>query len=406
MYSRFIERRVREALGDTRVVMICGARQSGKTTLAKQVSDQAIPFFTLDDLATFKTAATDPVNFVRELDRAVIDEVQKVPELISAIKVAVDAHPAPGRFLLTGSANLMTVPHVSDSLAGRMETVHLMPLAQVEIQEKPSSFLKQVFSGQAPSTRSATVGKALAEIVLAGGYPEALSRLKWARRQSWHLSYIDSIIQRDIGSLAQIEQLNLMPKFLRILAEYSGQLVNYSKLGAALGMNHVTTRKYVGVFENLFLVYALQPWHTNTLKRLIKTPKLHFLDSGLLASLKRITPESLHRDRSLLGPVLETFVLGELIKLVSWDDDRYEFWHFRDKGKNEVDIVMENGHGQIVGIEVKAAATVSQKDFSGLRHLAADCGDRFALGLVLYDHEYTLRFGDRMYTAPISTLWA
>lgn len=405
MYPRFIERRVREALTDTRVVMICGARQSGKTTLAAQISDQTLPFFTLDELATFRTATTDPVGFIREHDRAVIDEVQRVPELIPVIKVAVDTNPVPGRFLLTGSANLMTVPHVSDSLAGRIETVHLMPLAQSEIQDKPSSFLKQVFSGQAPSTRSATVGKALVEVVLAGGYPEAISRLKWERRQRWHLNYINSIIQRDIRSLARIEQLNLMPKFLRILAEHSGQLVNYSKLGSTLDMSHVTTRKYIGIFENLFLVHTLQPWYTNTLKRLVKTPKLHFLDAGLLAALKGITPKHLHRDRSRFGPILETFVFGELMKLAGWADDRYDFWHFRDKEKNEVDIVIENGQGQVVGIEVKAAATIAHKDFAGLRRLAADCGDRFVLGLVLYDHEYTLPFGDRMYVAPISTLW-
>ena len=198
----------------------------------------------------------------------------------------------------------------------------------------------------------------------------------------------------------------MMPKLLRVLAEYSGQLANYSRLGSMLGMNQVTTQKYVGILENLFLLHALKPWHANTLKRLVKTPKLHFLDSGLLASLKRIFPEHLRRDKSPLGPVLETFVLGELLKLASWDADRYEFSHFRDKDKNEVDIVMENSRGQVVGIEVKAAASASGKDFAGLRRLAAGCGDRFVMGLVLYDHEYTLSFGDRMYVAPISTLWA
>ena len=136
-----------------------------------------------------------------------------------------------------------------------------------------------------------------------------------------------------------------MPKFLRILADYSGQLVNYSKIGATLGMNHVTTRKYIGVLENLFLVHALQPWHTNSLKRLIKTPKLHFLDAGLLAALQHISPGHLHPDRSPLGPILETFVFGELMKLASWTGERYQFWHFRDKEKNEV----EHRHGKRQG---------------------------------------------------------
>ncbi len=406
MYPRFVERRVRESLGDTRVVLLCGPRQSGKTTLAQRIAADAIPFVTLDDATALDAASADPVGFVRGLDRAVIDEVQRAPDLILAIKTAVDADPRPGRFLLTGSADLMTLPRVADSLAGRMGIVRLLPLAQAELHDALPSFLDKTFSGQPPTSGAPVVGDDLVETVLAGGYPEALTRATWRRRQSWHLDYIEAILQRDLRDIARIEQLDLMPRLLRVLAEYSGQLVNYSGFGAPLGMNHVTTRKYVGLLENLFLVQSLPPWYTNALKRVTKSPKLHFLDAGLLAALRGITPAHLRRDRTPFGAMLETFVLGELLKIAGWADDRYIFSHFRDKERNEVDIVIEDGLGRILGIEVKASATVSTGDFAGLRRLAAATGERFALGLILYDHDQTVPFGERLAAAPVSTLWS
>lgn len=406
MYPRFAKHRVHEALTDTRVVLICGPRQSGKTTLARQIAGDDIPFFTLDDSSVLEAASNDPVGFLRGLDRAVIDEVHRAPGLILAIKEAVDTNPQPGRFLLTGSANLMTLPHLADSLAGRMGIIRLLPLAQAELRENQSSFLEQVFAGEAPESTAPIVGDDFVKAVLAGGYPEALARSGWRRRQNWHLDYVEAIIQRDVRDIARVEQLNAMPRLLRVLAEHSGQLVNYSGFGTMLGMNHVTTQKYVGVFENLFIVRALQPWYTNTLKRLTKSPKLHFLDSGLLATLKDISPDRLGRERTLFGPLLESFVFGELLKLASWAEDRFVFSHFRDKECNEVDLVIEDRRGRIIGIEVKASATVSKRDFSGLRRLAAACGDKFALGLVLYDHDRTVPFGERMAAAPLSTLWS
>ncbi len=405
MYPRFVEHRVREALTDTRVVLICGPRQSGKTTLARRVAGTDMPFVTLDDATVLDAATTDPVGFVRALDRAVVDEIQRAPGLILAIKAAVDNDPRTGRFLLTGSANLMTLPRVGDSLAGRISIIRLLPLAQAEVRGDSPRFLDQVFAGVPPDVTSLIVGDDLVETVLAGGYPEALTRTAWHRRRDWHLDYVEAIVQRDVRDIASVEQLSSMARLLRILAERSGQLVNYSGLGTPVGMNHVTTRKYIGVLENLFLVHALPAWHMNTLKRLGKAPKLHFLDAGLLAALRDLSPSRLRRDRTPFGPVLETFVFGELLKLAGWSDDRYTFSHFRDKERNEVDIVLEDGSGQVAGVKVKASATVSAGDFSGLRRLAHACGDRFALGLVLYDHDRVVPFGDRMLAVPVSALW-
>ena len=404
MYPRFIENRVNEALTYTRVVLVSGPRQSGKTTLARQIAAGRIRFLNLDDKTTLDAALADPVGFMRGLDRAVIDEIQRAPDLLLAIKTAVDADPRPGRFLLTGSSNIMTVPQVADSLAGRMKVVRLLPLAQAELRGRPSTFLDTAFEGQVPKTGDVVVGADMIERVLAGGYPEALTHSRWNTRQDWYLDYTEAIVQRDVRDTAQVEKIPLMPRLLRVLAEHSGQLVNYSSFGAPLGMNHFTTRRYTGVFESLYFLCSLQPWFSNALKRLTKTPKLHFLDAGLLAALRDVTPDRVKKDKALFGPVLETFVLAELLKLASWSDDRYEFSHFRDKERNEVDIVMEDRRGRVVGIKVKASATVTTRDFAGLRRLSEACGNRFVLGLVLHDHEHVVPFGERLFAAPISAL--
>jgi uncharacterized protein len=286
-----------------------------------------------------------------------------------------------------------------------MEIAELLPLSQSELRHKRCDFLERVLQGKAPAIGEPVVGTDLVQRVLSGGYPEVLQRTSWPRRQKWFLDYIKAVIERDVRDIAQIEHISQMPRLLRVLAQYSGQLTNYSGVGAPLGIGHATTHKYIDVFEQLFLIRSLQPWYTNELKRLVKTPKLHFLDSGLLAAMRSLSPARLVSDRMPFGALLETFVLAELLKLASWSDDRLEFFHFRDRYDNEVDIVIEDPRGHVVGIEVKASATVTTGDFSGLRKLAEACGKRFVLGLVLYDHDTLVPFGERLFATPISTLW-
>jgi predicted AAA+ superfamily ATPase len=406
MYERFAKIRIQEALADTRVVLISGPRQSGKTTLATDIAADEIPLFTLDEATVLAAVNNDPVGFLRGLDRAVIDEIQRAPNLLLAIKTEVDRDKTAGRFLLTGSANLMTIPKVADSLAGRMEVVKLLPLSQAEIMGAKSTVIDNAFKGLQPTVEKAVLGDNMIEIVLAGGYPEAITRKKWGRKQDWYQGYLDAIVQRDVRDVAQIEQLAIMPKLLSILAEHSGQLVNYSGMGGAVGLNHVTTQKYLSVFESLFIVHTLQPWFTNKLKRLTKSPKLHFLDSGLLAALRDISPEVVRKDKTSFGAVLETFVFSELQKIATWSEQRCSFSHYRDKDKNEVDIVLENRRGEVVGIEVKSSATVSGGDFSGMQKLAEACGDKFIQGLVLYDHDQIVPFAKNMFAAPLSSLWS
>ena len=405
LFPRFSAELVTTALKDTPVVMVTGPRQSGKTTLVRDLVAGNREFITLDDDTLLAAARSDPTGMVRALDRTTIDEVQRVPDLLRAIKKSVDDDRRAGRFLLTGSANILTLPQVSESLAGRMEVVNLLPLSRAEVRGKRSNFLKAAFDSRLVNPAEAVIGDNLIQAVLIGGYPEMLRRGDVKRRQAWARDYVKSIVQRDVRDIADIEKLDQMPRLLQVLAHHSGQLTNFTQIGGQIGFDDKTTRKYVAILEQLFLVRRVEPWFQNRLKRLIKTPKLHFIDSGLLSALLGATPERIAKDRSAFGSLLETFVISEILKQVSWFDEGCTVWHYRDKDQDEVDLVIEAGSGAMVGLEVKASATVNAGDFKGLRKLASACGDDFKLGLLVYDGERTAPFGERLFAGPVSCLW-
>lgn len=405
MYKRLTEHRVREALADTPVALVIGPRRAGKTTLVRAMGERGRDYLTLDDQTVLGAARLDPSGFIRGLDRAIIDEIQRVPELLLAIKKSVDEDYRPGRFLLTGSANVLTLPRVADSLAGRMETIHLLPLAQAEILGRKPSFLESLYAGNLQRPKDLIIGDELIRIVLAGGYPEAVSRASERRRQDWIRSYLTSVLTRDLREIAEIEKLTDLPKFVRLLAEHSGQLVNYSAFGGGIDVTYKTSQRYVGLLEQVFLVATLQPWYTNAIKRVIKTPKLHFLDSGVLAASRGLSLARVKADRSAFGALVEGFVFSEIMKLMAWSDIRLAPFHFRDQEGHEVDIVLEHDDGMIAGIEVKASATVTAGDLYGLKKLAQAAKDRFAFGVVLYDGDTIVPFGERLAAAPISCLW-
>lgn len=406
LFLRRIEPRIAEALLDTPVVLLAGPRQAGKTTLVRQIAEQqGLRYLTMDDELTLLSAREDPVGMIRSLDRAVIDEIQRAPQLLLAIKKSVDEDRRPGRFLLTGSANLMALPIVADSLAGRMETLSLLPLSQSEIESRSANWIDSVFSGRILKVGRPALGNDLIERVLRGGYPEAISRDSVRRRVAWARQYIDAIIQRDVRDVASIEKLDQLPRFLRALAQTAGQMCNYTQLGGQVGLDGKTASRYVGVFEQMYLLKRVDVWARNRLSRVVKTPKLQFIDSGLLAALLDLTIEEVHQDRTRFGTVLETFVFGELLKHTTTADSDYRLMYYRDADKVEVDVVIESAAGNLVGIEVKAAATVKERDLRGLKKLASLAGSQFKMGVLLYDGTETMPLGEGIWAAPLSTLW-
>jgi hypothetical protein len=395
-----------EAMRDTPVVLLAGPRQTGKTTLVRKVAAQeGLRYLTLDDELTRLSARDDPAGMIRSLDRAVIDEIQRAPELLLAIKRSVDEDRRPGRFLLTGSANLMLLPAVADSLAGRMETLSLLPLSQSEIELGVSNWLDCAFGGQLLQPGRPAIGPDLVERVLRGGYPEAVSRPSPRRRVVWARQYIDALVQRDVRDVAEVLKLDELPRLLRALAQTAGQMCNYAQLGSQLGLDGKTARRYVGLFEQMYLLQRVEVWARNRLGRVVKTPKLQLLDAGLLAALLDLNADAVAQDRTRFGHVLETFVFAELLKHATTSDGDYRLMTYRDADQFEVDIVIENAVGQVVGVEVKAAATVREADLRGLRKWAGRAGGLFKMGVLLYDGTETLPLGEGLWAAPLSTLW-
>ncbi len=405
LFTRRIEPRVAEAMADTPVVFLAGPRQAGKTTLVRQVAQGRLRYLTLDDDLTLLSAQQDPVGMIRSLDRAVIDEIQRAPQLLLAIKKSVDEDRRPGRFVLTGSANLMALPTVADSLAGRIETLSLLPLSQSEIEGCLTNWLDTVFAGQLPQPGSSARADDLVGRVLRGGYPEAISRSTARRRTTWARQYLDSIIQRDVPDVAGIERLDQLPRFLRALAQTAGQMCNYTQLAGQVGLDGKTAAKYVGIFEQMYLLKRVDVWARNRLNRVVKTPKLQFIDSGLLATLLDLTAQEVENDRTRFGNVLETFVFAELLKNTTTAEGDYRLMYYRDADKVEVDMVIENAAGQLVGVEVKATATVQESALRGLKKLSGLAGDSFKMGILLYDGDEIMPLGDRIWAAPLSTLW-
>lgn len=362
-------------------------------------------YLTMDDELTLFAAREDPVGMVRSLERAVIDEIQRAPQLLLAIKKSVDEDRRPGRFLLTGSANLMVMPAVADSLAGRMETLTLLPLSQSEMHGMATNWLDCVFAGSLPRITLPLVGEKLVEAVLKGGYPEAVSRTSSRRRGAWARQYTDALIERDVRDVAGVDKLSHLPRFLRALAQTAGQMCNYTQLGGQVALDGKTASRYIGVFEQMYLLRRVEVWARNRLNRVVKTPKVMFIDTGLLATLMDLHAVATLEDRARFGQVLENFVFAELLKHATTAEGDYRLLYYRDHDQLEVDLVIENAVGQLVGVEVKAAATVRVSDLRGLRRLATVAGDAFKMGLVLYDGEEILPLGENLWAAPLSTLW-
>ena len=408
MYRRLIENKLLAALADTRVVLLNGARQTGKSTLVQQVAAQrGGRYLTLDDPATVGLARSDPFALVRGPgDFMVIDEVQHAPELFPAIKRVVDADGRPGRFLLTGSANVFLLPRLAESLAGRIEILPLHPLSQGELADNEANLVDVLFDAarwQAGSSKLDRVG--VCERVIAGGFPEAVARTPGERRDAWFRSYVASLLQRDVRDLANVEGLTDILRLLGLLAARSSALMNMSEVSRAAGIAHSTLRRYLALLEATFIFQPLPAWSNNLGKRFVKAPKIHLLDSGLAAHLRGDVDAAALAQSPSLGPLLETFVVQEVRKLLGWSRHAAAPYHLRTAIGQEVDLVLEAPGQRIAGIEVKASSNVNQGDFSGLRALAETAGDKFAGGVVLYLGGQCLPFADKLWALPISVLW-
>jgi len=410
LVARHAQRAVEAALADTRVVVVLGARQVGKSTLLEQVAvaeggGRAV--LTLDNQAVRAAATTDPAGFIATLDTPVaIDEIQRVPELMTEIKLRVDRDKTPGQFAITGSANLLEMKQVKDSLAGRAEYLRLHPFSQGELLGRRESFVPALVEGRFPDVSDAPVGRrAYAEVLARGGYPEVQGRAP-NRRPRFFESYIEGILDRDLASLGDVADRAAVARLLGAIGAVSAGELNIERLSSSLGTPATTIRRHIELLETLFLVRRLPAWSNNLLARAIKRPKVHIADTGLLAYLVGADERRIESDLDLGGMFFETFVAVELQRQVSWLDDRPALFHFRDRDQREVDIVIEHRDGSVSAVEVKAAATVHATDFRGLKHLEDKLGDRFKAGALLYAGASTVSFGDRLAAVPLSGLWA
>ncbi|MBL8693930.1 MAG: ATP-binding protein [Planctomycetes bacterium] len=406
-YPRLSEATLHESLSDSPAVLIHGPRQCGKTTLAKAISaTSGHAYFTLDDEAVRNAALSDPVGFVASLpERVVLEEVQHVPHLFSSLKVAIDRNRVAGRFLLTGSANILLLPKLAESLAGRMAIHRLHPLSECELERSDGSFLDKLFEGSFRMQSWPRLGDALILRIVRGGYPAAVKLPEGRRRSRWYRDYADAVIQRDVRHLKEIATVDVLERLLLTAASQTARLVNFTDLAAPFQQSRPTIRSYVDLLARLFLLEELPPWHVNRMSRLIKTSKLHMGDTGLTSALLGLNAAALQSDRNLLGQLLETFVVQELRRQASWSKVDAHFYHFRDRDNYEVDVVLEGNGREIVGVETKASATITAADFRGLRKLKAMAGKRFACGVVLYDGEMSLRFDESLFAIPVRALW-
>lgn len=422
MYPRHAIADIEVAMTDTPVVCLLGSRQTGKSTLARFLTPGRA-YYSFDDAETYRLAQSDPSGFVASLpEKVTLDEIQRVPELLPVIKMTVDRKRTSGRFLMTGSANLLLLPKVCESLAGRMEIVYLYPLTEAEKSHQPGRFLQNFLEGKIepqlkPETKAPDGGADLARRIVEGGYPEPLRRAP-ARARQWHRNYVQAILQRDVNDVSEVRNRDELGRLMAMLALRTGELINTSNLASDLGMARATVEHYLGVLERLFLVYRLPAWHSSEARRLVRAPKLHIVDSGLAAALAHLSAEDWMRQRPRFGHLLETFVLHQLRAQAACLDSDLRFSFYRDKDQIEVDVVINHGP-KVWGVEIKASASLAPTDAHGLRRLAAQAGRNFQGGLLLHAGAHTMRLTENghtaigksiagtnnLFAAPLSTLW-
>lgn len=411
MYTRNITQNIISGLKEVPILFLNGARQAGKSTLAKQIIGKKIlsDYVTLDDATSLVAASNSPQFFLEGLvDKIVIDEVQRAPELFLALKLLVDEASNAKKYLLTGSANILLLPKIADSLAGRLEIHTLWPLSQGEIIGKKETFIDRCFlQNTATFTNSPPITwQQLSNKIVVGGYPEVLKRKTEERRFAWFNSYLLSLLQRDIQDLAHIEKLKELPNLVALLAARAGGLLNFADISRTSGIATTSLRRYLSLLEKIFLFVTVPAWFRNLEKRLVKSPKMYLNDTGMLCHMLGTNSSRLLKKYGLVGHIVENFVAMELIKQQGWNKTNCRLYHFRCQTGKEVDFLLESYDGRIVGIEVKSNSEVANKDFVGLKYLSELVGKDFIRGIVLYLGRREIKFGKNMFATPISNLWS
>jgi predicted AAA+ superfamily ATPase len=409
LFTRRIRPIVVEALEDARIVLISGARQVGKTTLSMEIAatDHPMRTLTLDDGPTREAALQDPAGFIAGLDAPVlIDEIQRAPGLLLEIKKVVDHDTTPGRFLLTGSANVLSSKRVIDALTGRIDRIRMWPLARSEIVGGELNVVDELLAGRAPQLDGALVGRrAFSSVIAEGGYPEARLRPPGRSRERWFENYIDTALERDLREIADARRIDEMGRLLRLLASQSANLLSYRAVGRRLEMHHDTVQAYVTLLEQMFLVQRLPAWRPGLGARESSRPKVYVCDPGMLAYLLGADVERIERDDQVTGKACETLVAAELLKHASWANSAIRAYHYQ-REREDIDFVLENRAGDLAAIEVKAKASLDSKDWKWLAALRDASSDRFKSGIVIYSGDQTIPLGDRLWAVPYAGLWA
>ena len=404
IYPRHIEPRLHQALKDSPAVLLLGPRQCGKTTLAQEAGKAlGYQYFTFDDENMLTIATEDPLGFVNSLpEKAVLDEAQRIPGIFPSLKLSIDRNRTAGRFILSGSVNLLQMRQVKESLAGRMDIIRLHPFSQNELEQTKPRFPDILFS-PTPNPMNPISCELSLDRILAGGYPSALTRSP-TRRNNWYQTYIEALVKSDAPTISGIHSLETLPQLLEMAAARTASLLNINDLASSFQRDRITIRHYLTLLEKMFLLEKLPPWHSNRSKRLVKTPKIHISDTGIICALLNLDSSALEEDRTFLGHILETFVLQELKRQASASEWPYLFHHFRSRDGEEVDILVQKGM-KWAGVEVKASATVKSSDFRGLRKLKELMGKNFVSGTLFYLGDSTLNFAKDLRVLPVESLW-
>ena len=406
-YPRWQKATIEQLMSERRVLLLSGPRQCGKTTLARELESNETEYRTLDDGTLREAADNDPEGFIKRRTKTlIIDEVQRVPSLLSAIKKAVDEDTTTGQYLLTGSTNTQSLPTVRESLAGRIAKIRLRPLAQGEIERSASRFIDSSFKQSFADRHTYYDRDALLEFAFRGGFPEPM-HLQDRGRKRWHTDYFNAILERDLNEIARIHRKNAMRELVNTLAAWSGKFMDLSAIGSGLSIRRATIESYINALETLYMVERVYPWMNTDYARVGKQSKLFMVDSGLMTSLLSWKMDQVRFDSERSGKLFETFAFNEIMAQVDAGDGRYELFHYRDREKREIDFLVEREDNALLGIEIKAGSAVGKKDFNHMRWFQKNLAkSRTFIGIILYAGEFPASFGNNLWAVPFGLLWS